>query len=99
MRIFKTKPFARFAGKERIDDATLVAAVRRAEQGLFDDLGGGVIKLRIARRGQGKSGGFRSIVVFRSAHRAFSSTGSPRAPGATSDPTKLRLSGGWQPNC
>lgn len=72
MRIFKTKPFARFAGKQGIDEAALVEAVRRAEQGIVDaDLGGGVIKQRIARRGQGKSGGFRSIVLFRSAHRAI----------------------------
>jgi hypothetical protein len=72
MRVFKTKAFARFAGKEGIDDAALVDAARRAEQGMFDaDLGGGVIKQRIARKGQGKSGGFRSIVLFRTAHRAF----------------------------
>lgn len=72
MRIFKTKPFARFASKEGINDAALVDAVRRAEQGMFDaDLGGGVIKQRIARKGQGKSGGFRSMVLFRGAHRAF----------------------------
>jgi len=72
MRIFKTKPFARFANKEKIADAALVEAVRRAEKGVFDaDLGGGVIKQRIARRGQGKSGGFRSIVLFRAAHRTF----------------------------
>ena len=31
MRIFRTKPFTRFAGKEDIDDAALVEAVRRAE--------------------------------------------------------------------
>lgn len=72
MRVFKTKPFARFASKEGIEDAALVEAVRRAERGMFDaDLGGSVIKQRIARRGQGKSGGFRSIVLFRAAHRAF----------------------------
>lgn len=35
------------------------------------DLGGGVIKQRLAREGQGKSGGFRSIVLFRRADRAF----------------------------
>lgn len=34
--------------------------------GLIDaDLGSGVIKQRLARKGQGKSGGFRSIVLFR----------------------------------
>ncbi|MCY3994976.1 MAG: type II toxin-antitoxin system RelE/ParE family toxin, partial [Rhodobacter sp.] len=29
------------------------------------DLGGGVIKQRIARRGGGRSGGFRTILLFR----------------------------------
>ena len=72
MRVFKTKPFARFADHEGIEDTDLCDAVRRAEQGLIDaDLGGGVIKQRLARKGQGKSGGFRSIVLFRSGERAF----------------------------
>lgn len=66
MRVFKTKPFARFADREGIADAALCDAVRRAGQGLIDaDLGGGVIKQRIARKGRGKSGGVRSIVLFR----------------------------------
>jgi hypothetical protein len=34
------------------------------------DLGGGVIKQRMARRGSGKAGGFRTIIVFRSGDRA-----------------------------
>ncbi len=47
-------------------------AVRRAERGLIDaDLGGGVIKQRLARAGQGKSGGFRSILLFRRGSKAF----------------------------
>lgn len=72
MRVFKSKPFTRFADHEGIDDAMLCDAVRRAEAGLIDaDLGGGVIKQRIARKGQGKSGGFRSIVLFRRGNRAF----------------------------
>ena len=66
MRIFKTKPFARFASREGIADEELCEAAYRAERGLIDaDLGGGVIKQRLAREGQGKSGGFRSIVLFR----------------------------------
>lgn len=65
MRVFKTKSFARFAA-EMITDADLCDAIRRAEDGLIDaDLGGGVIKQRLAREGQGKFGGFRSIVLFR----------------------------------
>ena len=72
MRVFKNKPFARFAGHEGIDDDSLCEAVRRAEKGLIDaDLGGGVIKQRLARVGQGKSGGFRSVILFRQAERAF----------------------------
>jgi hypothetical protein len=72
MRAFKTKPFARFVAKEGIADAVLRDAIRRAEAGLVDaDLGGGVIKQRLARPGQGKSGGFRSIVLFRRQATAF----------------------------
>lgn len=72
MRVFKTKPFARFAAKEGIADAVLRDAIRRAEAGLVDaDLGGGVIKQRLARPRRGKSGGFRSIVLFRRQATAF----------------------------
>ena len=47
------------------------AAAASADQGLVDaDLGGGVIKQRIARPGEGKSGGYRVIVLFRSGTRA-----------------------------
>lgn len=71
MRIFKTKGLARFARRERIRDASLKEAVERAERGLIDaDLGGGLIKQRIARPGQGRSGGFRVIVAYRVQGRA-----------------------------
>jgi len=72
MRVFKTRPFVRFAEREDISDKALCEAVGRAEAGRADaDLGGGVIKQRIARPGQGKSGGFRSIVLFRRGTKAF----------------------------
>ena len=72
MRVFKNKPFARFARKARITDAVLWAAIADASRGLIDaDLGGGVVKQRIARQGGGKSGGFRTIVLFRLGERAF----------------------------
>lgn len=72
MRVFKTRPFGRFARSEDISDGALSEAVARAEIGRVDaDLGGGVIKQRVARPGQGKSGGFRAIVLFRRGHRAF----------------------------
>ena len=72
MQTFKTKAFARFAGREGLEDAALCEAVRRARDGLIDaDLGGGVIKQRIARKGGGRSGGFRTIVLFRRGELAF----------------------------
>ncbi|MDO5059280.1 MAG: type II toxin-antitoxin system RelE/ParE family toxin [Neisseria sp.] len=72
MRIFKFKHVAKFAAKQGITDSDLVEAVARAENGLVDaDLGGGVIKQRIARQGQGKRGGYRSIILFKREDKAF----------------------------
>ena len=71
MRIFKTKTLARFTKRERIVDASLADAIDEAERGLVDaDLGGHVIKKRVARAGQGKSGGYRMLIAFRTKHRA-----------------------------
>lgn len=68
--ILKNRWFEKFARKEGIDDGALVAAVERAEAGLVDaDLGGGVVKQRVARAGEGKSGGFRTILFFRQGER------------------------------
>ena len=72
IRIYANRWFAKFAAKEKISDATLADAVHRAETGLIDaDLGSGLIKQRIARQGGGKSGGYRSIMLFRSGERAI----------------------------
>lgn len=80
MRIFKNKWFARFAGKEGITDQKLCKAVKAAEQGLIDaDLGGGVIKQRVARPRGGKSGGYRTIILYRKADLAFFVYGFPKS--------------------
>jgi len=72
MRVFKSKWFARFARKEGIDDERLCAAVRRAGSGNVDaDYGAGVIKQRIARPNEGKSGGYRTIIFIQKGRRAF----------------------------
>ena len=72
MRTFKTKPFARFARRAGVPDAALCDAVLRAGRGQVDaDLGGGVLKQRVARQGQGRSGGFRVIVLIRRSDRSF----------------------------
>jgi hypothetical protein len=72
VRVFKSRWFQRFARKEGITDAVLRDAVIRAERGQIDaDLGGGVIKQRIARPGQGRSKGYRSIILYRRGGKAF----------------------------
>ncbi len=64
LRVFKTRIFGRFARKAGISDEALRAAVGDMARGLVDaDLGGGVFKQRVARPGEGKSGGFRTIIV------------------------------------
>ena len=71
MRVFKNSWFRKFARKERIADVTLCDAVSRTERGLVDaDLGGGLIKQRIARPDSGRSGGYRSVIIFRRGTRA-----------------------------
>ena len=70
MQVYKTRGFARFARREGIKDDKLCDAIARAERGLIDaDLGGGVIKQRLARQGQGRSGGYRVIVFYRTTVR------------------------------
>ena len=58
--------------KEGITDALLLDAVARARKAQIDaDLGGEVIKQRIARPGHGKLKGYRAIILFRRGARAF----------------------------
>jgi hypothetical protein len=72
MKVFQNAWFGRFARKEKIPSAALWGAVLRAENGQIDaDLGGGVIKQRVARPGEGKSKGYRSIVLFRRGERCI----------------------------
>ncbi|WP_049348673.1 type II toxin-antitoxin system RelE/ParE family toxin [Neisseria lactamica] len=72
MRIFRNQWITKFAKKHKISDSELIEAVERADKGVIDaDLGGGVIKQRIARQGQGRSGGYRSLIFFRRGERAF----------------------------
>ena len=72
MRVFKNTWFARFARKERISDEELRDVVKQLEAGQpAADLGGDVYKMRIARPGEGKAGGYRVIVFFRSEDKTF----------------------------
>ena len=70
MRIFKAKGFK--PGKDGPSDADLRATIGEIEAGLVDaELGGELVKKRIARPGQGKRRGFRTIVAVRIGEKAF----------------------------
>jgi hypothetical protein len=72
LQIFKNTWFQRFARRAKITDEVLNDAIARAEKGTIDaDLGGNVIKQRIARLGQGKSGDYRTIIIFKKEDKAF----------------------------
>lgn len=71
MRIFLVRSLARFVRRENISLVRLREAIARAEKGSIDaDLGGGLIKQRIARPGSGRSGGYRTIIAYLSGSRA-----------------------------
>jgi len=71
VRVYKLRAFARFQRRNGIADRMLGKAIDSAERGLVDaDLGGGLIKQRVARPGQGKSGGYRTMVAYRRGDRA-----------------------------
>jgi hypothetical protein len=73
VRVFKNTWFARFAAKEGIADSELKAIVNDVlEAGQAEaNLGGGVYKVRVARPGEGKSGGYRVLVFFKSGTLTF----------------------------
>ena len=92
MRTFKNRWFTRFARKEGIDDNELRDIVDELEAGQADaDLGGDVYKVRISRPGEGKSGGYRVIVFFKSEERTFFVYGFAKSDRANIDRGELRM--------
>ena len=64
MKLYKTPQFNRWARKNDLEDDDLCNAAREMAKGLYEaDLGSGLFKKRIARSGQGKSGGFRTMIA------------------------------------
>lgn len=91
MSVYITKEFARFARKAGLADAKLVQAARDVAAGHYDaDLGGGVIKQRVAREGGGKSGGFRTIILFRIGSHTFFAHGFAKSDKANVSAKELK---------
>ena len=82
MKIFKTRWFARFARQEKIADDGLREAIERAERGLVDaDLGGGLIKQRVARQGQADPAAIASLLPTGQRTGPFSCLALPKTNG------------------
>ena len=91
MRIFKNRPFSKWASKEGLNDALLLAAVDEMERGLIDaNLGGHVVKKRVAVGGQGKSGGMRTLLAYRVGDKAFFVYGFAKSARANISADELR---------
>ena len=70
--LFMTKGFARCARKAGLASESLRAAAVEVAAGEYEaDSGGGVFKQRVARRGGGKSGGVRTIILFKVGRHSF----------------------------
>ncbi len=68
----KTKWFNKWAKKHSIADNILLLALEAISKNFnVVNLGGGVFKVRTPRIGQGKSGSFRTIVVYKKMDKAI----------------------------
>ena len=91
MQVLLTKWMVRFVRRENISHASLCEAIVRAEQGLIDaDLGGGLIKQRVARAGKGRSAGYRAILGYRRADRAIFLFGFAKSERENIGPDELK---------
>ena len=67
-----TKWFLRWVRKTDLSNVVLEEALANLEKGLsVADLGKNLYKVRVKREGQGKSSGYRTIVVYRERKRAI----------------------------
>jgi len=67
-----TRHFSRWMRNTGLTEAALCKAVAEMGQGLIDaELGGGVVKKRVALPGRGKSGGARTLVATNRGDRWF----------------------------
>lgn len=72
IKIFKLKSFSKWTKTEKLNDAQLKIASMEIERGLIDaDLGHGLIKKRIARKGEGKRGGHRCLLAYKQKKKAI----------------------------
>lgn len=91
-KVCRTRTFTRWMRKTGLTDDALCEAVSEMAQGLVDaDLGGNVVKKRVALPGQGKRGGARTIVATKMADRWFFLYGFGKNERANIDKDELKV--------
>jgi hypothetical protein len=91
MRIFKNITFSKWAAKEKLSDEALRLAVLEIEHGILDaDLGGYVIKKRVALGTRGKSAGVRTLLAYVAGNKAFFMYGFAKSSRENISITELR---------
>lgn len=92
MRRLITRAVRKWALKEKLSDSTLLAVIQELELGKsVVDLGSGLFKVRVARPGQGKSGGYRTLIVYRAQDRAIVVYGFAKSEADNIDAVELKL--------
>jgi hypothetical protein len=72
MHKLTTRFVRKWMRREHVTGAMLLQAIRNLEEGLSTtNLGSSLFKVRVARKGQGKSGGYRTLIVYRQGDRAI----------------------------
>jgi hypothetical protein len=92
IEVFVTKPFERWMRKSRVSNADIVAAAREMVDGLIDaNLGGYLVKKRVALRGRGKSAGARTIVATKFEQRWIFLFGFEKSERSNIDERELKV--------
>lgn len=92
MRIFVIKEFSKWAKSCDLTDDLLAKAVDEIELGLIDaDLGGHLLKKRIATKGRGKSGSVRTLLTFSKGNRTIFMYGFEKNERANIDQKEKKL--------
>ena len=88
----QAKEFKKWSKSEKLSDQNLAKAISEIEDGLIDaNLGGGLIKKRVAIGSSGKSGGARTIIAYKKGEKAFFLYGFKKNEMSNIDDSELKV--------
>jgi len=100
MKKLMTKHFSRWVNKQQIPKKELSNSLSEIQAGNFEaNLGGNLYKKRIRSKGQGKSGGGRTIICYKKTIEQFSFMVLPKMKNQIYLKKNLLLSKNYQKYC